>query len=72
MKRRVVTLTGVLPPKLAAFTSSDWEGRDEADRYGAWIASREQWKDKRGIVILPDDEDAWSHFPDAPFRIEDV
>lgn len=61
-----------LPAKLAKYNAVHWQGRDDAERYGEWMAVRRDWKDARGIVSLPDDDAASAAFPDGEFRIKDI
>jgi hypothetical protein len=72
MRRKVKTITSLLPKQLRQFVSSEWEGRDEAERYGEWMNARGDWKDARDIITLPDDEAASAAFPDGQWRIEDL
>jgi hypothetical protein len=72
MRRREKSASFRLPTKLSAYNAADWEGRDDAERYGEFVTARYAWKDARGIVVLPDDEAVWTAFPDGEFRIEDI
>jgi hypothetical protein len=72
LRRKVKTLSTLLPKHLGEYDSTSWEGRDEAERYGQWMDAREAWKDERGIFVLPDDEAAHAAFPDGEWRIEDL
>jgi hypothetical protein len=72
VKRRESTGEGSLPKKLARFSDDDWEGRDAAERYSAWMAARSAYGDKQGWVEVPGDVAAWAAFPDGTFRKGDV
>jgi hypothetical protein len=72
MRRRETRLSFKLPARLSTYNAADWEGRDDADRYGEWMMAREKWKDDREIYILPDDAAAMAAFPDGEWRLEDL
>lgn len=72
MRRKQKSVSTLLPKRLREYVAADWSGRDEAERYGEWMQARREWKDERGIIQLPDDEDASAAFPEGEFRPEDL
>lgn len=61
-----------LPANLAVFDEALWSGRDEAERYGAWMDARRRWADAHDLIELPGDAEAWAAFPDGVFRAEEI
>lgn len=72
MRRRENGSSSVLPMKLAVFAPADWAGRDSSERYGEWMTARRAWADARDIIEIPGDAEAWTAYPDAIFRPEDL
>jgi hypothetical protein len=64
--------SGDLPAHLRRCVSEDWPGRDDAERYGAFVVAREAWKTVHAVLVLPDDERIWAEFPDGEFRPDEV
>lgn len=72
MRRRVRENRLGIPRRLERFSTSDWEGRDAAEKYGAWFRARGDWADAHDIDVMPGDEEAMQNYPDGEFRMEDI
>lgn len=72
MRRRIKENRFGLPVRLEVYRETDWEGRDAAERYGAWFRARGEWADTHGFDVLPGDEEAMENYPDGEFRPEDI
>jgi hypothetical protein len=70
MRRRQPAETVSLPRSLRTFDSTEWWGRDDAERMGEWIRARREWAVFRGLDELPGDD--LIVMPDGEFRPEEI
>ena len=72
MKRRQAPTEWAWPTKLLKFTAHQWTGRDDAERYRAWMTARRNYAESTGLESPPGDAAAWAAFPDGEFRYDEI